>query len=171
LRVIFLDIDGVLNNAGDMNAGAWVGAIDHTNWTKPALAALAEIVARTGAKIVISSTWRKIESEPAWWNKEFAACGLPLDCIGITGSAHNGFRGREVRAWLADHTDVETYVVLDDESDFYLDQPRIYVDSWGGLLQHHVQPAVALLEGGEFMPLRCMEERNPPPEDNGSVMV
>ena len=56
MRVIFLDFDGVLNSDSFFRAndGRYVpGALD-----PGAVARLTALVARTGAKVVIASTWR-----------------------------------------------------------------------------------------------------------------
>jgi hypothetical protein len=167
MKVVMLDVDGVLNNVHDMRENLESGrALDHKNWNAESCAALAEIVRKTDAKIVISSTWRKHVSLgqhlAEWWNEEFSAAKIPSVCIGITGGSRNGFRGREVNDWLINHPEITNYLVLDDDSDFYSNQPRICVDSELGLRDIHVETAVQLLNGGEFIPISCMEERNPP---------
>jgi hypothetical protein len=162
MKVIFLDIDGVLNNVTDTEAGNGDPfALDHKNWNFFSKLALTEIVKKTGAKVVISSSWRKMAPDVSWWNEQFALGGIEAECIDITGSSRNGFRGREVRDWLKTNP-VESYVILDDESDFYRDQPRVWVDMNHGLRPWHVEQVVNLLNNGNFTPLYCMEERNPP---------
>lgn len=162
MKIIFLDIDGVLNNITDDQEGNGDPfALDHQNWSSLSKAALNEIVKQTGAKVVISSSWRKMQPDIGWWNEQFAIGGIVADCISVTPGSENGFRGREIRQWLKDR-DIETYVILDDESDFYSDQPRIHVDMFHGLLMHHVPQAISLLNGDKFAPIYCMEERNPP---------
>lgn len=50
VKVIFLDIDGVLNTNSDRNI------------SDEKLIFLSELVSKTGAEIVLSSSWRN------WWN-------------------------------------------------------------------------------------------------------
>ncbi len=115
-KVIFLDIDGVLNIMSEsyrttniMRRGAMI-------YIEPHLAErLDYIIQKTGAMIVVSSSWRgdmddlQKQMERAGfknWNK----------VIGRTPYIHGG-RGLEIQAWLAHHTGVTKYVVLEDEID------------------------------------------------------
>lgn len=166
MKIIFLDIDGVLNTllTGDYLADGF--QFDHTNWGGQQCLALRKIIDQTNAKVVISSTWRKHIDlgfhETERWNHEFASAGIPAVCIGVTGNARNNFRGREVRDWLSEHPEVTEYVILDDESDFYPDQPRVRVNSETGLSDRDMAFAVALLSGEPHTPLWCKTELNPP---------
>jgi len=174
MKVIFLDIDGVLNNWQSMHEGNWVNEIDWTNWDTDALVRLSSIATETGAKIVISSTWRKIiGTSIEWWNEQFFEAAAPLECVGITGSARNGFRGREVADWVENCPGLTAYVILDDDSDFYEWQPRVHTPGQFGLLDEHITEAVRLLNGGEFTPIQCMEELNVPslqwPDVSGAI--
>jgi hypothetical protein len=60
MKIIFLDVDGVLNKFGTY--GAWSADIQASNYTpqlEPAnVIAFNQIVVATGAKIVLSSSWR-----------------------------------------------------------------------------------------------------------------
>ena len=161
MKIIFLDIDGVLNNYSSMAEGTWVQALDHTNWDRKSLDALQSIVDATQAWVVISSSWRKIKPSVVWWNEQFKAAGLNLNCIDITGGSSNGFRGREVAEWC-DSVEPLDFVILDDDSDFYPEQPRVWVNGQFGLTQEHATRAIELLNGAEMTPIRCMEEINPP---------
>ena len=53
MKIIFLDIDGVLNNYNTLGEGA--------NWEPDLVKILNRIIKETKAKIVLSSTWRQIE--------------------------------------------------------------------------------------------------------------
>lgn len=167
MRVIFLDIDGVLNNLKDAHEESPLTdrfALDFSNWNPHALRRLNDLCKATGAKVVISSSWRKLQSDPAWWNEQFvlnARCP-DIEVIGITGDSHNGFRGREVNDWLAKHPEVERYVIIDDESDFYPDQPRIHTDMYYGFTARDMLNAIKVLYGWQDgLGNDCMEERNP----------
>jgi hypothetical protein len=165
LKIIFLDIDGVLNNLKDMKSDepqtdVWVR--DYRKWNKEALEILNDIVEETGAKIVISSSWRKLEPDFQWWNEQFRLVKIDAECVGITPISRNGFRGREVKEYLSEHPEIESYVILDDESDFYPDQPRVHIAMGVGLRFTHKKLAIQLLNGKQFKPIFCMKERNPP---------
>ena len=165
MKIIFLDIDGVLNNTSDSHSDTPftdVWSRDHTNWWPHSVNVLGDIVAATGAKIVISSSWRKLEPDIEWWNEQFRLAKIEVECIGITPSSRNGFRGREIKQYLSEHPKISSYVILDDESDFYPDQPRVHIAMDNGLLHTHKESIIQLLHGGSFTPIFCMEERNPP---------
>jgi HAD domain in Swiss Army Knife RNA repair proteins len=107
-RVIFLDIDGVL---------APIRRWDRYEDVDPAcVAVLNEIVARAGADVVISSTWR--------YGKTIAELQATLDAKGFAGrvldktptGGPGADRGDEIAAWLAEHT-VGGFVIIDDHLD------------------------------------------------------
>lgn len=113
MRVLFLDIDGVLNSekyARSLAKGGMLG-ID-----PEAVRILDEILEATGAKIVLSSTWRLYPDLRADVRKNVG------EFIDVTKSLRSGFRGDEIREWLERHPEVTEYAILDDDSDFYADQ-------------------------------------------------
>jgi hypothetical protein len=165
MKVIFLDIDGVLNTGGADALYPWVYELNHKNWHKSAVKRLDWLCKKTDAVVVISSTWRKLGMNSVdWWNSEFYQAGARnINVIGCTGNAYNGFRGREVRHWLANDSDQEVthYVCIDDDSDFYPYQPRVRTKAFCGLTQGNVWEAYAILMGAsKGTGKRCMEERN-----------
>lgn len=87
------------------------------------------------AKVVISSTWRSnftIEE----WNKAFLWLGLDnIDVIGVTGYDDSRIRGREIKAWLDEHKEVEDFVIIDDDSDMLESQRTHFfpTDNYCGL--------------------------------------
>ncbi len=107
-RVIFLDIDGVLapirrwDRYGDLDPGC--------------IQVLNEIVARGGADVVISSTWRHgktvAELQTILESQGFTGCVLDKTPTGAPGAG----REAEIAAWLADHA-VAGYVIIDDHVD------------------------------------------------------
>lgn len=160
MKVIFLDFDGVITT-------------HNSNWAldKEKLDLLGEIIDRTGAKIVISSSWRRgtlertIEylSTP---NEHYVPFPFPYvdDVVGITPKASiavNGDvdmyytsmpRGVEIKMWLdveewKEHNPVEHYVILDDDSDMLLGQKDHFIktDHLTGLSKEDVERAVEIL--------------------------
>lgn len=125
MKIIFLDIDGVLNWAGtEDRIGGFVGLCQER------IARLNKITdAVPDAKIVISSTWRRsffagVYEDFEGLIKLLHARGVKGDIIGKTPYGY-GYRGRgnEIREWIDDmETDfpgqtLEEYVVLDDSTD------------------------------------------------------
>jgi HAD domain in Swiss Army Knife RNA repair proteins len=107
-RVIFLDIDGVL---------APIRRWDRYGELDPAcIQVLNEIVARGGADVVVSSTWR--------YGKTAAELQVMLQAHGFTGGVVDTTptdrpgtgRGEEIASWLAGHP-VSGYVIIDDHAD------------------------------------------------------
>ena len=116
MKVIFLDIDGVLNSFKyDLHRGEGEGNIDITR-----MPLLKRIVDKTGALIVLSSSWRK------YWEKEdnFDPIGAELDAVfgqfGLeiydkTPFLQIGSRAHEIMSWLEQHeSEVDAFVVIDD---------------------------------------------------------
>ena len=122
IKVIFLDIDGVLN----------VYSHDHDEFGSQFMPQfvnnLKRVIEETGAKIVISSTWRYagLDRMKEMWEKR----NLPGEVIDITEDCTYLFneglfewldqveRGHEVQYWLDEHPEVEKYVIFDDDNDF-----------------------------------------------------
>lgn len=123
MKVIFWDVDGVLNYPSIW--GAW----SKLGWSEaicPILVARAyELVKETGAKCVLSSTWRLSGYERTLECLEQR--GWPTakdDFIGAT--PHLGMaRGCEIGEWLVSHPDVETFVIVDDSSDMTTHMRRL----------------------------------------------
>ena len=107
-RVIFLDIDGVL---------APIQRWDRYGDLDPAcIEVLNQIVARGGAEVVVSSTWRygKTVGE---LQAMLAAAGFRGRVVDTTPTGPPGAsRGDEISAWLEQH-DVSGYVIIDDHLD------------------------------------------------------
>jgi hypothetical protein len=95
VRVLFLDVDGVLNRTGFKPAEPR-GLV---SWIEPELAArVARAAAEQGAHIVLCSDWR-IGRTLAALREAFAAHGVVIH--DVTPSACGGGRWREIAAWLA----------------------------------------------------------------------
>jgi len=127
MKVIFLDIDGVLNVHGKQRDN--YGQLFH----KPFEDNLRYIIEKTDAKIVISSTWRfaGLQIMKDMWQKRKLAgevIGITADCYQLIGEGkfkhyNDVKRGHEIQDWLKDHKEVKQYVIIDDDNDF-LDNQR-----------------------------------------------
>lgn len=117
MKVIFLDIDGVVNcwNTKERAPSKVIGVEQRL------IAYIKEIVDATGAKIVLSSTWRKdwafdLMNGKDWYylRDEFAKQGLYF--LDYTPSRRDSHRGEEIKEWLVSTGyDVTSYVIIDDE--------------------------------------------------------
>ena len=116
-KVIFLDVDGVLNTNKD-------GSIIEEKFVER----LAKIVHATGAKIILSSSWRygyvRHIDETYHYHSEHVErliCTIRqygLQIAGITPMLFQGPSGRpfEIRSWLGNQANVKRFVILDDET-------------------------------------------------------
>lgn len=131
MKIIFLDIDGVLNV---MSLGHdKYGSLFHPEFVDN----LREIIEQTGAKIVISSTWRfaGLEQMKAMWldrNLPGEVIDITVDCYQIVDEGRAEFydtveRGHEVQEWIDSHQGIESYVILDDDNDFLASQRGNFV--------------------------------------------
>lgn len=163
MNIIFLDIDGVLNNShrcqwihenaapGGGYGQPWELAAGNINeitvgWDIDNVNALHYIISETGAQIVISSTWRHQHRIPAF-RQFFVPFGEIPPIIGMTPIINTSgrIRGDEVNAWLAQEPQAERWVCLDDDSDYYSGNNLILIDRGVGLTMGDAQQAVNIL--------------------------
>lgn len=136
MRIIFLDIDGVLNSTTSSIIRHHLGTNDNMHYiSEENFNLLKVLVDEANAHIVISSTWRKDrgfigetknEEEIIKIFKNFFKENGWLDApiIGITPNL-SGFRGEEVATYLDKISKTEIvdgYMIIDDDSDFILSE-------------------------------------------------
>ncbi len=159
MKIIFLDIDGVLNNTRTKET------VDDFIFVEDnKILLLKEIINKTGAKIVLSSSWRKgwrfKEENPKCASVEvrlFKALELKLKSHGIelmSYTPHLWQRGEEIEIWLDEWRgeEIESFVILDDmeEGEFTPNSDRlIRTDICIGLTKRHVDLAIKLLNEKE----------------------
>ncbi|HET7503060.1 MAG TPA: HAD domain-containing protein [Kofleriaceae bacterium] len=121
MRVLFLDIDGVLNRTGFQPTET----LGLRSWIEPELAArLCEVVKATEAQIVLASDWR-LNRELAELRDELRAAGIDVTLIGATPELEGQPRWREVEAWMVQHSlDRDAVVIIDDKYDMGPLNPR-----------------------------------------------
>jgi HAD domain in Swiss Army Knife RNA repair proteins len=106
MKIIFLDIDGVLNCKTTPNPRDLPYVVD-----KRLLVRLKKLLGRTRAKVVLSSTWR---IDPVGL---FAAKHWGIPFMDVCPDMAKSPRCKEILKWLAQHPKVTRYVVIDDEDD------------------------------------------------------
>jgi hypothetical protein len=126
MKVLFLDIDGVLNSTRTCVAfGGYphdfreMGAFDRV-----AIKLLQRMCDSTGVQVVLSSAWRILHTV-----KEVRDA-LELPIIDATPNLGTK-RGEEIAAWLKEHPEVETYAIVDDDSDMLPEQQDHFVHTSG----------------------------------------
>lgn len=141
MRVLFLDIDGVLNGDEfldeDFPKPTYDGVEDWMLWwldnINPAsVEVLNHILEKTNTQVVLSSNRRN------WASLEdirviFETAGFRGKIIDITPTCRFQSRGTEIRAWL-DKNHPEFFLILDDDDDMEGLEPFIQIDSKTGLI-------------------------------------
>jgi hypothetical protein len=116
MNVIFLDIDGVLRTDAsdrywsDVTRQPIPQSVFDRLFSSRSIAILNEIIYITGAKVVITSTWR-VQHTLEELIQKFKIRGFRGEIIDKTNIIGN--RGEEIQEWL-DTNSVNKYVVIDD---------------------------------------------------------
>lgn len=154
-KIIFLDIDGVLNSRTYFNSRKQIRDIAD-NLDPVAIGYLNQLIKDTGAYVVISSTWRmhhsKEELIELLSSRGFK--GVIIGCTPVLSSPHT-VRGNEIHSWMRENPEIigtpvcdfNSYVILDDDSDmlYWHKDNFILVDGFVGLTPNVVYRATRLL--------------------------
>ena len=176
MNIIFLDIDGVLNCQDFYVANNYKERRDEYGdlFHEPSKELLNKLIDETGAKVVISSTWRMdgLTIMKEMWKHR----GMSGEVIGVTPKlpsilGRSSPRGLEIDYWLEDKgfhrinwseelqqeyidkSGIENYVIIDDDSDMLYNQKDNFVHilppprSTSGFSEEHYQQAKKILEG------------------------
>lgn len=164
MKIIFLDIDGVLNHnlfyKNSFERRYEEGAIPHpySEIDPECVSYLNDLCSRTGVKIVISSTWRHSGLE--YCKDVLTYHGFTGEIIGITPTSRCGMcvRGNEIQKWIDDNSEMlcgsrigsnfKQYVILDDDTDMLYWQRNNYIqiDSHCGLTPNNCIKAENILK-------------------------
>lgn len=155
MKVIFLDIDGVVNcsDTKERSPSKVIGV------EQSKIALVKQIIEATGAKLVLSSTWRigwfyeetgshdRDEQDWHYLRDEFFKQGLWFfDYTPLDKSRH---RGTEIQTWLDKWEDeIDSYIVIDDSMyDIWeMHEGHLIEISFGyGIQDEHVKQAIELL--------------------------
>lgn len=139
MKIIFLDVDGVLNFDGSKEKVC----VDKVKLLK-------KIVDRTGAKIVLSSDWRY------WWGKrdedlsnliqKLKECGMGM--LSRTPVTKHCYRGAEIYQWLNEWQGekISSFVIFDDQDDMKPFMDKLVRTSCKiGLTDDDVERAIKIL--------------------------
>ena len=159
-KYIFLDIDGVLNSMDWFEQNKYTKGYTEINPGKVKL--LKEIVDRTDAKIILSSTWRSLAAHDDKPEHEmYTYLRTSLEEFGLSISDQTPYiqqnRPQEIKAWLENNTNEDDrYVSLDDDYSYdaykecgiekCLVKTSFYEPN-GGLRKEHVEEAIKILNG------------------------
>ena len=154
MKVIFLDIDGVLNcKYSKTHAPSGYHGIDDI-----LLKRVHTIIEQTGAKVVLTSTWKReidknlryITSDGKYMLNKFRYKGK-FSLMDKTPDAETSLqRGKEIHTWLQNHKTIAKFVILDDIefSDmgyFNLLDNLVLTDGYIGITDEDVIKAIKIL--------------------------
>ncbi len=140
MKTIFLDFDGVITIPP-----RW-------NMDLSKIQIIKNIVDATGAKIIVSSSWRRNsieETKIAICNRIKNAPELMRwfveNLYDVTGIGAN--RGKEINQYLLNHKDITNYIIIDDDSDMLPEQLFHFIQTdWGtGITTHEEELAIKIL--------------------------
>lgn len=159
MKLIFLDVDGVLNNFQWANQMAKEGVQVYRDdlLFEPSILLLKKLVDETGARIVLSSAWRRIPSARNNLIRTLERYNLFMCSeTPYTGSV----RGYDIQAWFNRNPGDYSYVILDDECDMLSDQEShlVQTDFYSGFQHEDYLKAKKILEE---VPVFCGTEPDP----------
>lgn len=137
MKVIFLDIDGVLNSE---EFAIWCNEFPDfvreggSNWVDPnAVKMITSLCDECDAKLVISSSWRLFDTTSTIEDFKRYRDLTPL-CKYIVGVTPRNSddriwesRGEEIQQYLDSHPEIENYVIVDDDNDMLESQKDHFV--------------------------------------------
>lgn len=132
MKILFLDVDGVLNRCGMSAQGLESDKVD----------LLVRIQRETGCSVVVSSCWRRREHQ-----RERLLCLFRKHQIPHLGwTPYMDSRGDEIAAWLKDNPGWTHYAILDDNADMGQLWPRlVQTESFEGLTEAHANRVIEML--------------------------
>jgi hypothetical protein len=143
VKIVFLDIDGVLNSletapGGGSGLSAW---LDPRN-----IAVLNRVIEATAAQLVISSSWRTSTPLPEL-QERLRQAGCIGEVIGVT-PVLSAARGVEILSWLQHNPEPDGYVIIDDFFDLQpLSHKHVRTSPLRGLAEADLPAVLAQLEG------------------------
>lgn len=163
MKIIFLDIDGVLNHSEtsknklqnksiiviDMNDEQGIAEI----MIEPdCIAVLNELVDKSEAKLVLSSSWFHLFGLEKT-ERILKLGGLKHDLFNHTPRKLSSNRHHEISFYLAEHPKVTSYVILDDlpKDNFYKHKDKVVQtfmqksEEEGGFQSKHLKEALVIL--------------------------
>ncbi len=147
MKLIFLDIDGVLNSQEFLHKNSKLDLEPDAKWWASAIepermALLNALVAATGALVVVSSTWRYGKSVEDL-QEILGLAGFFGHVVGKTPRADT--RGQEIDLFLQSATQpIEAFVCLDDDTDM-APVEDCWVRCYDGLAEDDLEEAISIL--------------------------
>lgn len=152
MKIIFVDVDGVLNTTKSTRRLACCNEFTFVDTRK--VLRLREIVERTGAQLVLSSTWRLGADPKAFYFErealrelvaEFRRLRCPL-WFDVTPDLPHAKRWQEINAWLLCH-DTDDFIILDDVGEELkpFEDKLVLTNMHEGLTKERMEQAIKML--------------------------
>jgi hypothetical protein len=146
INVLFLDYDGVVNvpmwneNGTKCSYGypseGKVNSFQACQW-------VSEFCQKCNFQIVVISTWRKRDNyKECLYN---GGLRKNVEVIGKTESLYPKTRGDEIRDWLSKHSEVDKFIIFDDELIDGLEDKQIHCAHSCGFGESEFHQAVQLI--------------------------
>ncbi|MBK8257557.1 MAG: hypothetical protein IPK82_33425 [Polyangiaceae bacterium] len=157
-RLIFLDIDGVLNSAqfiAENTNGEGViivdGAFDATSHIDPLrVERLNRLIAATHAEVVLSSSWRRLFGvEKTQFSLK--AKGFAYEIADSTVRMPGHPRQAEIESYLSSFTVRPPFVILDDATEAGIGFGKNFIHIHDGLEEEHIEQARRILLNSETL--------------------
>lgn len=168
MKVVFLDLDGVLNSEGSFlyedrrrkqfKEQGLKGPVHRTLCNVCTSNFQMVLDTYPEVKVVISSSWR-IKFSLDWLKEKVASYGIDSSRVidmtpNLFTTTLNDNRGMEIAQWLSEHPEVKHYIIIDDDDDDFMDglsyhhgHERVVHTSWeGGMTYAHVKEAIKKLK-------------------------
>lgn len=161
MKILFLDIDGVLNNHKTIQMPMVLSddGRHHCQFDPDCVHLLNYICAETGCFLVLSSTWRNGTEENFENTKKYIASqGVETPIIARTPQAFQimtetgeftgrwSKRGNEIDTYLSTRNDVDRFAIIDDDDDMEPHMDKLVKTEFDiGLQKCHMDPLLVLL--------------------------
>jgi hypothetical protein len=119
IKVIFQDIDGPLIPYDENSKVDYHKFFNEDEkWSKTAINHLNNIVKKTGAKVVISSSYRDDKTKKQIEDK-MKKVGFEYEIYDLVDNDKSKKRGADIKDWMK-NKDIENFIIIDDNKhDFY----------------------------------------------------
>jgi len=151
MKIIFLDIDGVLNTFQFLLDHRVEDSVDPLSdefsiarIDQACIRRINRLIDETGASVVVASTWGcNLSTESL--ARIFAKCGFTGKIVDKIQVWKNNQRCQNIQGWLKRHPEVRSFVVIDDADMGELAEKAVKPVASVALTDEEVQKAIAIL--------------------------
>lgn len=161
VKILFLDIDGVVNSETfyTKRANGEYGDKPYplSEFDPEAVAQVSRIINETGANLVISSSWRHTDGlRSIFKNVGLRGRALDFEITPYLGT----IRGLEIKKYIDEYPnkhngdEIETYCIVDDDIDMLYEQKDNFVKTdayYGGLTKEKADEVIRILNSDGFV--------------------